>query len=500
MTLHQAPWSAPQPSKTLVPASVLEWPWPACPSSISIYDKYADVRATLQVSETTWSIPTRGLTERLSFSKAELGELQRKLAIQTQASNAPSTLAMFVRTMVNHWADYERLLLGGPTEVRALWAETIHDVTAAKAAKMILKLVCRLELGGWAPLHNALVKSLDTLADAPLRSQRGKLKRREKVLTVSTQADIVGVLDEAAVDPNLDELEAEGLAALALFFQHGMRPVQLLALRLEHLPAPVLDASGDAALVVSYHAAKQGGKTWELLRQVKPEWVSLLVKLRDSAIRAERSRAFSSTTAAKLWKLVKRACKERGLNVDFKAYGVRHTSAQSLADAGHDRASIKEFLGHGSVNAATTYLRASRQQGEIVNKALGASKLYETIIAFSTDAFIDTKQLLEAGEDQQIGAVVGSRLVAGIGICRSGQSNCSYNPVTSCYACSRFMPVAEVAPHQEAIAGMREQVQLYLGDSSSESSPAFLQLRTALSGAQQALELATSIVGEADVD
>lgn len=495
MNSPQAPWPAPKPIHTSVPASVLEWSWPACPSFISIYDKYADVRATLSVSETTWSIPARGLTERLSFAEGELGELQRKLAIQTQASNAPSTLVMFVRNSVNHWADYQRLLLAGPAEVRALWTETIRDVTAAKAGKMLLKLVCRLELGGWSQVHLALVNSLDTLAKAPLLLQRGKLKRREKVLAVSTQADIVRVLDEAALDPDLDEPDVEGLTALALFFQHGMRPVQLLALRLEHVPAPVLDASGAPSLVVSFHAAKQGNRTWELLRQVKPEWVPLLVRLRESAIRAGRSRVFSSATAAKLWRFVKGACKSHGLNVDFTAYGVRHTSAQSLADAGHHRKSLKEFLGHGNVNAATTYLRASRQQGEVINEALGASKLYETIIAFTTDAFIDIKRIVEADEDQQIGAVVGSRLVAGIGLCRSGQSNCSYNPVTSCYGCSRFMPVADVAPHREAIAGMREQVQRYLDDSSSESSPAFLQLRTALSGAQQALELATDLVG-----
>lgn len=491
----QVPWAPFRPRSAPAATSVLEWRWPACPSSITVYDKYADVESQLWLSESTWSIPGRGVVERLTFDSGAVGELQRKLTILTQASNAPSTLAMFARTVANHWVEYEQILLGGPTEVRALWSATIRDVTAAKAGKMLLKLVCRLQLGSWAPLHQPLVRSLDTLAKAPLLAQRRKLKRREKVLAVSTQADIVGVLDEAAANPNLPLPEVEGLAALALFFQHGMRPVQLLALKLEHLPAPVIDASGQAALVVSYHAAKQGTETRELLRQVKPEWASLLVRLRDSAIRAERTRVFSCTAADELWTVVKRACKLHRLNVDFKAYGVRHTSAQSLADAGHDRKSIKEFLGHSNLNAATTYLRASRQQGALVNKALGASKLYESIIAFSTDAFIDTKRLLEADEDQQIGAVVGSRLVAGIGLCSSGQTNCSYNPVTSCYGCSRFMPVAEVAPHQEAVAGMREQVQVYLDDPSSETSPAFLQLRTALSGAQQALEVAASIAG-----
>lgn len=473
---------------------LLKWRWPACPSSMRVYDKYAHVTTELHLSERHWNVPARGRSEKFTYADGDLGLLQRKLTILSQAANAPSTIAIFGRCLINHWPVYERLILDGPSSARELWDAGVSDVNAAKTGKALLRLICKLELGDWRPVHVPFVRSLDTRAKAPLQAQRGKLKRREKLLAVSTQADIVAVLDEAAANTALPEEKVEGLAALALYYQHGMRPVQLLSLRLEHLQAPVVDANGDLAMLVSFHAAKRKDAV-ELLRQVKPEWVPLVNRLRVSAESAGRERVFSKSSNEQLWTLLRAACREHNLPVEFKAYDVRHTSAQSLADTGHDRKSIRDFLGQRSLNAATTYLRASRQQGEIVNKALGASKLYNNILAFSTDSFIDKEQLMAADEDKQVGAVVGSRLVAGIGLCSSGQPSCSFNPVTSCYGCSKFMPASDIAAHQDAVAGMREQVQVYLKSELSEGSVAFMQLRTALSGAQQAIELAKQLGG-----
>lgn len=492
MTSKRSARLAATPSSVPPGDSLLAWNWPACPSSMTVYDKYADVTAELRLSERRWEVPAQGRFQKFTFADGELGLLQRKLTILTQATNAPPTIAKFGRCLINHWPLYERLLLGGPSSARELWKAAVSDVDAAKTGKSLLRLVCQLELGGWRSVHLPLVRSLDTRAKASLQAQRGKLKRREKLLAVSRQADIVAVLDEAAANTELPEEQVEGLVALALYYQHGMRPVQLLALRLEHLPAPVVDANGDLAMVISFHAAKRKDAV-ELLRQVKPEWVPLVNRLRTSAASSGRQRIFSRSSNEELWTLLKAACKRHNLHIDFTAYSFRHTSAQSLADAGHDRNSIKEFLGQRSLNAATTYLRASRQQGEIVNRALGVSKLYNNILAFSADSFIDKEQLMAADEDKQVGAVVGGRLIAGIGLCRSGQPSCSFNPVTSCYGCSKFMPSADIAAHQDAVAGMREQVQVYVNSKMSEGSVAFMQLSTALSGAQQAIEVAKQL-------
>lgn len=479
---------------------VLAWHWPDCPNSMTVYDKYADVSATLYLADTFWTIPVQGRQEKFRFADGAVGELQRKLVILTQNDAAGATISKFTRSLVNRWAIYSNLLEQGPEEIRNFWDADVLDVDTAKAGKTLLKLATKARLGSWMPVHRPLVASLSTRAKADLLAQRGTVKRREKLIPAGTQANIVSMLDDAAITVNLPEEVLEGMSALALMFQHGMRPVQLLALRIEHIPEPVSDAAGDPVLIVSFHAAKQkaGEAPEELIRLVKPEWVSLVNRLRLAAIAAGRNRLFLSPSANALWNSLKQACLARGHRVQFTANYLRHTSAQSLADAGHDRKSIRDFLGHASINAATTYLRASRQQGELINKALGASKLYGNIISIARGSFISIEQLEEADEDQQIGAIVGSRLIAGIGRCKSGQPGCTYNPVTSCYGCRRFIPVFQVQPHEEAIAGMREQVKVYLNDKNAQESPAFMQLTTALSGAQQAIELIKSLEDESN--
>ncbi len=311
------------------------------------------------------------------------------------------------------------------------------------------------------------------------------------------QAGVARVLDEGALRQGLTEVEVEALTALALMFQHGVRPVQVISLRVEHVRL-LRDAAGEANCIVSFHAAKRrGGKTIEMVRQMKPEWVGLMQRTIALASQDGRRRVFGFSKSELLWAEVKRICAKSGVRVDFTAKGLRHTAAQSLADAGHDRTSIRNFLGHGNDNAATVYVKASRKQAELINSALGASKLYGNILSLADSEFVSVEDMLNAAEDQQIGAVVGERLVAGVGLCKTGQPNCPYNPVTSCYGCSKFMPSLDRSAHQEAVAGMREQVLVYVNRKGSGESPAYLQLMRALSGAQQALEAVDRIAGGA---
>jgi hypothetical protein len=134
------------------------------------------------------------------------------------------------------------------------------------------------------------------------------------------------------------------------------------------------------------------------------------------------------------------------------------------------------------------------QQVELINTALGASKLYTKILDIASGEFVSIEELLGAEEDQQIGGVVGSSLIAGIGLCQSGQSHCVYNPVTSCYGCAKFMPSLEKEPHLEAVEGMRQQVRMFLALGVAAESPAYLQLTRALSGAQQALDVIDQVM------
>jgi hypothetical protein len=339
-----------------------------------------------------------------------------------------------------------------------------------------------LRLGFVRPL---CTKSASKLATSCRRASRREA--RQGLVSPAQQADIVSVLDAAAADEDLSLFHLEGAAALALIFQHGVRPVQVLCLEVRHVRF-FRDASDGLACVVSFHSAKQReAKEFEIVRQVKPEWTSLLERLHANAIQAGRSRLFETSNSTSLWFRVRRLCDLRKVTLTCTAPQLRATGAQLLADAGHSRKSIQHFLGHGHQHSSAAYIRASLQQAELINSALGASKLYGTIRRIALKDFVTLDEVLVAEEDLQIGGIVGDSLIAGIGLCRAGQSHCHYNPVTSCYGCAKFIPSLDRDAHLDAVEGMRQQVRLYLTRDIQPENPAYRQLTRALAGAQQAL-------------
>jgi hypothetical protein len=74
--------------------------------------------------------------------------------------------------------------------------------------------------------------------------------------------------------------------------------------------------------------------------------------------------------------------------------------------------------------------------------------------------------------------------IAGIGGCTSGQPNCPYNPVLSCYGCSRFMPLSDARIHKRVLEDLRHVLKLFYTASRAErGSPAF-QLEETISKVQ----------------
>ncbi|WP_167378385.1 tyrosine-type recombinase/integrase [Paraburkholderia aspalathi] len=104
-------------------------------------------------------------------------------------------------------------------------------------------------------------------------------------------------------------------------------------------------------------------------------------------------------------------CKAHGVQTNLTALALRHSAAQSLADAGHSRDSIQSFLGHASKHTAQHYIEASPNQADAINTALGASKLYGKLVALANRDFVTLEDIELAEEDKQVGAVVGERLV-----------------------------------------------------------------------------------------
>jgi integrase len=464
-----------------------DWKWPVAPTLMKVFDKYSQTEAILRLDEHTWTFGNAGDVATVRFSSGKAGSLQRRLALITQRGNSPSVLRRFSAVLVAEWEALLRILATSPEQVRAAWAVEVSNTRVSGTFKVVLKLACTAGVGHWRPAHLPLVSSLDTLMNPSTKKRLKAIASREKVASIELQAEVVRVLDAAVKEDELSEAEVEGAVALAISYQHGMRPVQMLCLDVSHARF-FRDASNDLACVLSFHAAKQSqGKEFEVLRQVRPEWVPLLARLHAQAIASGRNRLFRETHPTDLWLRAKAVCKRYGVSLTCTATMLRHTAAQTLADAGHSRSSIQAFLGHVNDQAARHYIRASFNQAELINTALGASKLYTSLLAISQGSFVSEEALREAEEDQQVGAVVGERLVAGVGLCKTGQDNCAYNPVTSCYGCPKFMPSLDRGAHMEAIAGMREQVRIYLQQGVTEETPAYRQLTRALSGAQQAL-------------
>ncbi|MGQ7936304.1 tyrosine-type recombinase/integrase [Paraburkholderia sp. D1E] len=476
--------------------SCFSWAWPASPQFFRVYDKYADTEAVLEAGAEKWTLSVQGKKQDFLFPSEPVRGLQQKLVMLTQVERSPSSVYKFTRSLLLNWTLYVQLLEEGPLHVQESWDEGVHDIDTAKAAKTILRLAISSSLGAWSTRYEELVKGLDTRANSTVAAQREKIRRRESLVSIARQAELVRVLDTRALEPALLEQQAEGLAALALAFQHGMRPVQILSIKLEHVHS-LLDASGDPVCLVSFHQAKQkDGETVgrEMVRQVNPEWARPIAMLLEYAKSARRTRLFSSENGEDLWSNVRKVCSEVGVKVDFKINKLRHSSAQALADAGHSRKSIQWFLGHANENAATSYIKASRLQGNLINEALGASKLYDSMVSMAFGEFVTVEELSRVDETEQIGGIVGDRLVAGIGRCRTRQSACSYDPVISCYGCHKYIPALNPEAHMEAIAGMREQVIVFVkaGDDTSSS---YLQMRKALAGAQRALDDSRRILG-----
>lgn len=478
--------------KELVDGNIIQtspehWAWPVPPNAIQVYDKYSDTYCTLRVMDAQWEIRQKGNTSIVRFADSEVGTLQRKLVLLTQGKSAPGTIRRFAAVLISDWEDLRHILMTSPQMLRDAWGR--HATTSSKtgAFKAVLKLACQAAVGHWSSQHLALVNSLDTLANNFMRQRVRAIETRGKLAPAAMQAEIVQVLDTASHTDDLSEIEVEGAVTLALIFQHGVRSVQVLCLETTHVQF-FRDATDDLACIASFHAAKQReGKTWEIARQIKPEWVPLIARLHAMAVASGRQRLMTTEDPSALWYRAKAICGRFGVKLSCTAMSLRHSAAQALADAGHSRGSIRGFLGHTMDQTARSYIKASLQQAALINTALGASKLYGSILSVANKTFVSLEEMLAADQDRQVGAVIGERLIAGVGLCSSGQDSCAYNPVTSCYGCRKFLPSRDRDAHMDAIEGMREQVTAFIRMGLIEGNPAYRQLITALSGAQQAL-------------
>jgi hypothetical protein len=462
-----------------------EWRWPKVEQEIDVRDKYSGESRRLSINDGQWKIKHRGYNQNIIFAAGDEGLIQRTLAVITQRANGTQSLVRFCRTTIQNWDLYKQILIDGPMKLHEFWESNIKTIDQANAGKSILLLVAKLQLGNWDNTHVPIIKALDTKAAVSLNRQRANILTREHLLPTAASAEITRVLDECASLPKLSERELQGLAALALMYQHGLRPIQIVLMSVEDTTV-FLDDTGLESFVINVYPVKRGDSAIcpPSPRAVLATWVPLFLKLHSSASQSGRTRLFSFSTTDALATAIRQVCKARGFRIDVKAGQLRHSGAQALADAGHDRESIKGFLTQKTKNSSRNYHGASRRGAETINKALGTSKLYTNLIDGSKIKWISVEELQSAPEDEQVGGIIGDRLIAGTGRCKRKQSRCTYDPVVACYGCHKFIPVKDIDIHIEAISGMRANVLEFLNDPAAINGNAVNQLQHSIARAQ----------------
>ncbi len=469
---------------------VSSWPWPApMTNSMPVFDKYSGESRTLNINDETWEVVAQGQCRQFTFQDGEVGRLQRQLCAATQHMLATPTIAKFIRALTANWGAIVIMLADGPLQIDEWWDVLAPDEETAKTGKTILRYAAQCRVGPWHEKHLDLIRALSNRNEVSSKSQKARIRNRSTMLSIDMQADIVSALNLAAERASMPDLDLEAMVALALIYEHAVRPVQILALKISDI-AIVLDANNERQVMISFHAAKQRrNKSFVVTRVMKPSWNILLCRLVENGEQESSRRLFSTTAAQVLWQRVKRSCKLLGYPIRSGFSQIRHNGAQVLADTGHGMKLISRYLMQSQERSAAVYVEASAQQAELINRALGVSRLYSTILGIARGDLVTTDELTEAPESMQVGGVLGTRMISSIGLCKSGQPSCPFDPVSGCYGCSRFMPSDNLGAHKEAVTGMREQVAAFVALDTEFNSPAALQLVAALSKAQQTIAL-----------
>jgi len=464
----------------------VNWAWPEVNEPLRTHDVYSEVTSLLGISQRSWSYYESGSLRQVMFSDGSEGQLQRKLAYYTQKDKGPASLTRFLTTVVKSWGLICDLLRQGPVGLKALWETRVSSIAEAVTAKSILIKACRLNLGQWRGEYEKVIQALDGKNSVSKERQFARLRAREPMLPSITLAGVVAVLDEAAHEEDWDEEDLEGLCALASMYQHGMRPVQIITLPRSEVFISE-DADGTTVAVLMFQTAKRGEnrRNESLPRTVRPEWAPLFAKQYENAGNHGRNRFFKSITRGRILILARRSCRVRGRILEFSPGELRHTSAQKLADAGHDRDSLRRFMGHAGPHTGAVYYENTAHAGEQLNRAIGASVLYKNLLDAAEIKWISVEELNRIPEEEQVGAVVGGRLIAGIGRCRRSQRRCKFDPVVSCYGCGKFMATLDLGVHEEAYEAIRAQVLEFTQDGGTPDEASLKQLEAPLAKVQQ---------------
>ncbi|KRB81049.1 site-specific integrase [Noviherbaspirillum sp. Root189] len=476
---------------------------PKLPSVLRYYDEFDDAIRSIRNPEgqAIFELRYGGRRNRLDF--ARLGPernviFKHVFALIVAEDLSVGTVAAYLASAQHlTQAEVTALVSAGPTRIGSVWKALrvrALPTSAYMAAKYLLQLLCAYRLNGWASDYVAYIH---TSLPLPVSDRYAGVRSGDVFLSVDEEARIVRHLDDvverlaqsAATRPSLSELADAGM--LLCSYQFAMRPIQIAMLDVRHVRIWNDDISDYPAVHLTFHMAKQrgSGKRIPMTRRVKAEWAPLFVQWKAHLDAEGITGSVKFFQVESTWEVSNRISTLVRALLDSDDIGtatdLRHTAAQRLVDAGASHEELAEFLGHAHTSTGLVYYATSASHAERINRALGASAVYQRVAKIAHDRFISPEELAELKGEQQIAAVPHGIPIAGIGGCTSGQPACPYNPVTSCYGCRKFMPVHDKAFHEQVLADMRGVVLFFDQSSRGDTrSPAYLQLQRTIAEIQ----------------
>jgi len=459
---------------------------PPLPRLVSYEDDYDEVirSVTVDSAEDGFELVVSGESRNLNLLVFEqpTRALVRHFLLTWLLDSAPASVVSYFYGLRSLSASkLTELVLADPIALRSKWAQIAngHSRETLLAIKVFLGYMCDLELGAWASRFRGLVRGLQV----PRRDLYAVVRSGDCFLEIEEEAALVRWIDqEAAKLGRLSQDELRVASLVVCSYQFGMRPKQLGILRKRDCEVRVNKEDGLRSVYLTFRTLKQQdlqASRLPLLRRVKREWAPLVAATFD-LLGHEPSSAFffgfetRSALSGALIKQLDQILPGNGRD----AYSLRHSMVQRMVDAGASQEEVAAALGHTHLKTGLVYFRASANQAELVNKALGLSDTYQMVAKIAADQFISEEDLSRLKGEQQIAGVPHGIPIAGIGGCMTGQPSCPYNPVTACYGCPKFMPVRDVALHEQVLKDFRSVVNDFkVAGAGDQESPAYLQLR-----------------------
>lgn len=479
---------------------------PELPTIIQYEDDYDEITRTIKTSEAEVQVPLHvsGRVTFIHFHRLHerIRPLLRIYLLTTIQNLSANTVASRYNSFVRiEPADLEYLAMANATQTRLIWTRMIatYGPEEIAALKALLVFLCRINFINWTPLYVDFVSN--GLAGLS-RDVYASVRSGDCFLSLHHEAALIRWLDDLAANASaLSLTELQEACLLTCAYQFGMRPKQLGMVRRRDVRVRANLEDESLAVHVTFKLIKQRDESLSrlpLVRKVRREWAPLFGALaKHSRYDPPEKFLFGLTRRVDISSAITSALERIAPGAGFTAYDLRHSMAQRMVDAGASQEELASAMGHTSLRTGLVYYQASANQAELVNKALGASDLYQTVVKIAERKFIDQEELQFLKGDHQVGGVPHGIPIAGIGGCTSGQTNCPYNPITACYGCPKFMPVRDVNLHEKVLNDFRGIVLFFKeGGHGDMNSPAYLQLQRTIAEVQAVIG---EIAGEFNV-